>query len=271
MFKLVESLQFSITCVLQADPLQLKSLLSLVRAGAQGQDLDRVTLSSLAPASTKQVEKPRTELTVTSRKEYPVTSRFPASLEVLTVHSCGMKRLDPRILHLSRIHTLDLSLNALTSLPDDLGRLSCVSTLILTDNQLSEIPSALWKSQLCETIAVLDVRNNHIATIPLQICELHKLACLRLDNNGFDSLPPTIGKLTNLKELAVAQNKIKVLPAGFAQLRLENLDVSDNPFDLSVEGVTGEERLVFPTLMECVARAIRKYRFATQLCLQINQ
>ncbi|XP_071080990.1 leucine-rich repeat protein 1-like [Haliotis cracherodii] len=247
-------------CLSKADPLQLKSLLSLVRAGAQGQDLDRVTLSSLAPASTKQVEKPRTELTVTSRKEYPVTSRFPASLEVLTVHSCGMKRLDPRILHLSRIHTLDLSLNALTSLPDDWGRLSCVSTLILTDNQLSEIPSALWKSQLCETIAVLDVRNNHIATIPLQICELHKLACLRLDNNGFDSLPPTIGKLTNLKELAVAQNKIKVLPAGFAQLRLENLDVSDNPFDLSVEGVTGEERLVFPTLMECVARAIRKYR-----------
>ncbi|XP_067681160.1 leucine-rich repeat protein 1-like [Haliotis asinina] len=247
-------------CLSKADPLQLKSFLTLVRAGAQGQNLERVTLSSLAPASTKQVEKPKTELTVMSRKEYPVTCRFPASLEVLAVHSCGMKRLDPRILHLSRLHTLDLSQNSLTSLPDDWGRLVCVSTLILTNNQLSELPSALWKSQLCETIAVLDVCNNHITTIPLQICELHKLVCLRLNNNGFYSLPPTIGKLTNLKELAIAQNKIKVLPAGFSQLRLESLDVSDNPFDLSVEGVAGEERLSFPTLLECVARAIRKYR-----------
>ena len=42
-------------CVLQADPVQLKGFLSVVKMAVQGKSLDQITLTSLAPASANQV------------------------------------------------------------------------------------------------------------------------------------------------------------------------------------------------------------------------
>jgi hypothetical protein len=42
-----------------------------LKKAAQGQSIDHITLSVLAPASAKNVEKPKTKMTVTSRKDYP--------------------------------------------------------------------------------------------------------------------------------------------------------------------------------------------------------
>ena len=39
----------------QADPIQLKGMLTVLRMGCQGQGLDKVSLTTLAPASAKQV------------------------------------------------------------------------------------------------------------------------------------------------------------------------------------------------------------------------
>ena len=65
--------------------IQLKSFLSVIKLALQGKSLDNITLSSLAPASTKNLEPPKTSMVVLNKKDYPLTKNFPSSLESLQV------------------------------------------------------------------------------------------------------------------------------------------------------------------------------------------
>lgn len=69
----------------QADPLQLKGLLSVLKKAAQGEDLGQVTLSTLQPLSATSLGNLKTKMTVLSRKDYPLTTSFPLSLRQLKV------------------------------------------------------------------------------------------------------------------------------------------------------------------------------------------
>ena len=64
--------------------IQLKSFLSVLRLALQGKSLDNITLSSLAPASSKNLVT-KTSLVILSKREYPLTSNFPSGLESLQV------------------------------------------------------------------------------------------------------------------------------------------------------------------------------------------
>ena len=57
----------------------------MLRLALQGKDLDNITLSSLAPASAKNLEPPKTSLVILNKKDYPLTTNFPSSLESLQV------------------------------------------------------------------------------------------------------------------------------------------------------------------------------------------
>ena len=72
-------------CIFQADVIQLKSFLSVLRLAVQGKSLDNITLSSLAPASAKNLEPPKTSMIILDKKDYPTTKNFPSSLESLQV------------------------------------------------------------------------------------------------------------------------------------------------------------------------------------------
>ena len=56
----------------QADPMELKGFLTVVRMALQGENLEKVTLSSLAPASAKAVEKLKTKMTIKSKENIPL-------------------------------------------------------------------------------------------------------------------------------------------------------------------------------------------------------
>ena len=63
---------------LQSDPLQLKALLSVVKMAAQCQNLDKITLSSLAPVSASVVG--------VSHSGQPVSeSSFSTEVNILTI------------------------------------------------------------------------------------------------------------------------------------------------------------------------------------------
>jgi len=51
----------------------------------QGQPVDKSAFSALVPLTAKKIEKARTVMVITSKKEYPITSNFPPSLEKLQV------------------------------------------------------------------------------------------------------------------------------------------------------------------------------------------
>jgi len=95
----------------QADKVQLKVFLSVLRLGSTGEDIGGTMLSSLAPASSKQVACPKTKMVILKRSDYPIIENFPYSLETLQVNGCTLKCVDSRILRLRHLLVLDLSKN----------------------------------------------------------------------------------------------------------------------------------------------------------------
>lgn len=252
---------YKILYFLQADPLQLKNFLTLIRKASLGENIDKINLSTLAPASNKSVDKPKTKMSVTSRKDYPLTKSFPSQLEYLHVSQCRMKKIDSRIFQLKKLQHLDLRENVIEELPSTFSQLENLQELILCANKIQNLPSSLcllpkWK----QFLSLLDLSNNGITLLPVQLCELDNLVTLKVDENKLETFPPTIGRLKRLKYLSASQNQIKTLPCSFMQLRLEHLDLFNNPFADDTKSDLEETEWQAPSLVECCARMIRKNR-----------
>lgn len=84
----------------QADANSLKNFLSAARLADRGRDAASLPLSTLTPVRARDVEQPKKKLTITSKKDYPLTSSFPYSLEQLQVSYCKLSRVDMRMLSL---------------------------------------------------------------------------------------------------------------------------------------------------------------------------
>lgn len=252
---------YNILYFLQADPLQLKNFLTLIRKASLGENIDKINLSTLAPASNKSVDKPKTKMSVTSRKDYPLTKSFPSQLEYLHISQCRMKKIDSRIFQLKKLLHLDLRENVIEELPSTFSQLENLQELILCANKIQNLPLSLcllpkWK----QFLSLLDLSNNGITLLPIQLCELDNLVTLKVDQNKLETFPPTIGRLKRLKYLSASQNQIKTLPCSFMQLCLEHLDLYNNPFADDTNSDLEETEWQAPSLVECCARMIRKNR-----------
>ena len=227
--------------------------------GCKGEGLEKVTLSILTPASTKQVEKLKTTLTITSRRDYPLTTNFPSGLKTLTIHQCSLKKVDSRILQLRHLTKLDLSHNHLQDLPENFAGVPLLAELVLSDNQIAVIPRAFCISSLSESLTHLDLSKNRLQLLKPYFCKLRNLITLKLDYNELVVLPSGIGKLCQLSYLTAANNHLKTLPVGFTSLKLSHLDLDSNEF-LETGPDTAINRLSVPNLIECCARTIAKQR-----------
>jgi Leucine-rich repeat (LRR) protein len=239
---------------------QLKGFLSLLKAAASGKQ-DGVLLAPLIPASTKQIANLKTKIVITNRSDYPVTAGFPLGLETLVVTGCALKRIETRILRLSRLVTLDLSNNSLSALPDDWSAMNCLAELKLSKNRLLNIPHTIFSGRRLTTLAHLDLSENQLAVLPSSLVDLSNLAVLKVDANQLVSLPQGFGRLRRLVHFSAAGNQLQALPADFDRLTLQNLDLFENPLSeggpSSLEIVDGA---VFPTLFELAARCVKNYR-----------
>ena len=244
---------------LQADVVQLKSFLSVVRMAHQGQGLEKLTLSSLAPVSSKQVEKLRKKLAIVDRRDYPITTNFPKELETLIVQECKLKRIDSRMLQLRRLVTLDLSHNHLKTLPDNFDCVPQLAELKLADNHIEDLPHGFSNGSLAKSLSLLDLSENKIKILRPHFCGFQSLVTLKLDKNELQFLPQMLGTFSRLRHLTVTNNKLTTLPVSFTQLTLDTLDLFSNNFML--DGVdTARNRLQEPTLLEAAARVIIKHK-----------
>lgn len=96
-----------------------------------------------------------------------------------------------------------------------------------------------------------------LTKIPDQINKLHHLHSLFLNNNSLKQLPQSIGSLTNLKFLNLAKNNLNLLPGSLKNLRLSELDVSDNPFEFYDANLFILQFKV-PTLLDLAAQCVLK-------------
>ncbi|WGS54801.1 protein kinase [Paraburkholderia sp. D15] len=143
--------------------------------------------------------------------------------------ACGLSEFPREIFDLAdTLEVLDLSGNALRSLPDDLARLSKLRIVFASNNCFTELPEVLGQ---CAQLRLIGFKANQIERVsgnalpPL-------LRWLILTDNRIDTLPDEIGACTQMQKLMLAGNRLRTLPDSLAACsRLELLRLAANRLD----------------------------------------
>jgi hypothetical protein len=140
--------------------------------------------------------------------------------------ACGLSEFPREIFELAdTLEILDLSGNALSSLPDDLPRLRKLRIIFCSDNLFTELPAVLGA---CAALTMVGFKANRIRTVPAASLP-PQLRWLVLTGNEIEQLPAELGSRPMLQKLMLAGNRLRALPAEMAQLhRLELLRIAAN-------------------------------------------
>ncbi|KAK6255307.1 hypothetical protein SCA6_016612 [Theobroma cacao] len=147
------------------------------------------------------------------------------------------------------LNTLDLSYNLFTGpLPDSLQRLNFLSFFSLSNNMFTgDFPQGIANMS---NLAYLDFSSNSLTgSLPSSIGNLKALNYLRLSNNRLTgNIPTSLGYCFQLSTIHLRDNGFNgSLPAGLFDLRLEEIDFSNNALTGSIP--RGSSRL-FESLQE---------------------
>ncbi|BCQ70102.1 protein kinase [Pseudomonas sp. Eqa60] len=156
--------------------------------------------------------------------------------------SCGLTEFPREIFDLAdSLEILNLSGNALSSLPEDLHRLTRLRILFCSDNRFSEVPACLGQ---CLQLSMIGFKANRIERVPAAALP-PQLRWLILTDNRIAELPEELGQRPLLQKLMLAGNRLTRLPESLGQChRLELLRIAANrltelpPFLLALPRLT---------------------------------
>ncbi len=135
---------------------------------------------------------------------------------------------------------LDLSGNALTSLPEDFAQLHRLQVLFCAGNRFTELPAVLGQ---CQSLSMVGFRANQITSMTAAALP-PKLRWLILTGNQIASLPPEIGACPELQKVALSGNLLSTLPVEMAACtKLELLRIGANRFEVLPEWLLDMPRL----------------------------
>lgn len=178
--------------------------------------------------------------------------------------ACGLITFPREIFDLAdTLEILDLSGNALSTLPDDLPRLRHLRILFCSDNQFIELPDILgqcprlsmvgFKANQIRSVSGkalpislrwLILTDNQIERLPAEIGRCTYLQKLMLAGNRLSTLPPELAACTQLELLRIAANRFAELPAWLCTMpRLSWLAYAGNPFCAGSEAIAREETI----------------------------
>ncbi|OYO25660.1 leucine-rich repeat-containing protein kinase family protein [Janthinobacterium sp. PC23-8] len=140
--------------------------------------------------------------------------------------SCGLTSFPPEIYDLAdSLEILDLSSNALSSLPDDLPRLHKLRIVFCSNNLFTTLPSVLGS---CPELSMIGFKANCIGEVPAASLP-PRLRWLTLTDNAIETIPEELGDCSQLQKLMLAGNCLRSLPDSLARCsRLELLRISAN-------------------------------------------
>ncbi len=142
--------------------------------------------------------------------------------------SCGLTDFPSEIYQLAdTLEILNLSGNALCSLPDDLPRLHKLRVIFCSDNRFTALPEVLGR---CPQLEMVGFKANQIVDVPAAALPA-KLRWLILTDNRISALPAELGACTRLQKLMLAGNRLQGLPEQIAACtNLELLRIAANRF-----------------------------------------
>ncbi len=140
--------------------------------------------------------------------------------------ACGLTEFPREIFELAdTLEVLDISGNALSSLPDDLHRLTRLRILFCSNNQFTELPACIGQ---CANLSMVGFKSNRIAHVPAAALG-PKLRWLILTDNRIEALPEAIGDCHLMQKFMLAGNRLTTLPTSMAKLhKLELLRLAAN-------------------------------------------
>jgi hypothetical protein len=140
--------------------------------------------------------------------------------------ACGLTEFPREIFDLAdTLEILDLSGNALSTLPDDLPRLTRLRIIFCSNNQFTVLPAVLGA---CPRLSMIGFKSNRIAEVPATALP-PSLRWLILTDNCISTLPASIGACAQLQKLMLAGNQLSALPESLAQCQqLELLRIAAN-------------------------------------------
>ncbi|WP_124416036.1 leucine-rich repeat-containing protein kinase family protein [Pseudomonas sp. R4-35-07] len=134
--------------------------------------------------------------------------------------ACGLTEFPREIFELAdSLEILNLTGNALSSLPDDLYRLKHLRVLFCSDNAFTELPACLGQ---CPALSMIGFKANQIRHVPAAALP-PQLRWLILTDNCISQLPDELGQRPLLQKLMLAGNQLTHLPPSLAQC--ENLEL----------------------------------------------
>ncbi|MEG1053877.1 MAG: leucine-rich repeat-containing protein kinase family protein [Janthinobacterium sp.] len=150
-----------------------------------------------------------------------------AGLRRLTL-SCGLTEFPREIFDLAdSLEILDLSGNALSSLPDDLPRLHKLRIIFCSNNLFTTLPAVLG---FCPALEMIGFKANRISLVPAAALP-SRLRWLTLTDNVIESMPDALGQCVQLQKLMLAGNCLDSLPASLANChRLELVRIAANRY-----------------------------------------
>jgi hypothetical protein len=123
------------------------------------------------------------------------------------------------------LEVLNLSGNALSSLPDDLHRLTRLRVLFCSDNRFTELPACLGQ---CAALTMVGFKANRIEQVPGEALP-PLLRWLILTDNCVRELPTELGERPHLQKLMLAGNHLQRLPESLRDCyRLELIRIAAN-------------------------------------------
>ncbi|NWD27986.1 protein kinase [Pseudomonas yamanorum] len=139
---------------------------------------------------------------------------------------CGLTEFPREIFDLAdSLEILNLTGNALSSLPDDLHRLPHLRVLFCSENAFTELPECLGQ---CAQLSMIGFKSNRISHVPAAALP-PLLRWLILTDNCITELPNELGERPLLQKLMLAGNHLKHLPQSLAQCKnLELLRIASN-------------------------------------------
>jgi hypothetical protein len=157
--------------------------------------------------------------------------------------ACDLQEFPPEIFALAdSLEILNLSGNALSTLPDDLPRLSKLRVLFCSDNRFSELPEVLSS---CAQLEMVGFKANRIGEVAAAAIA-PGLRWLILTDNQISALPDSIGSCARLQKLMLAGNQLEVLPEAMGGcVGLELLRISANRFQALPEWLLQLPRLTW--------------------------
>ncbi|AZD30625.1 leucine-rich repeat-containing protein kinase family protein [Pseudomonas chlororaphis] len=140
--------------------------------------------------------------------------------------SCGLTEFPREIFDLAdSLEVLNLSGNALSSLPDDLHRLTRLRVLFCSDNHFTQMPACVGQ---CAQLSMVGFKANRIERVPAAALP-PLLRWLILTDNRIEELPDELGRRPRLQKLMLSGNRLTRLPQSLGQChRLELIRIAAN-------------------------------------------